>query len=34
MFQHKAYFVGQVQNKRDAIKARKAGEEKYFGKYR
>ena len=34
MFQHKAYLLGRFKHKRDAIKARKVGEEKYFGKYR
>ena len=34
MFQRKAYPLGRFKYKRDAIKARKAGEEKYFGKYR
>ena len=34
MFQRKAYLLGRFKYKRDAIKARKAGEEKFFGKYR
>ncbi len=34
MFQRKAYLLGRFKCKRDAIKARKAGEEKYFGQYR
>ena len=34
MFQRKAYLLGRFKTKREAINARKAGEEKYFGKYR
>ena len=34
MFQHKAYLLGRFKYKREAIKARRAGEDKYFGKYR
>ena len=34
MLQRKAYLLGRFKHKRDAIKARKAGEEKHFGKYR
>ena len=34
MFQHKAYLLGRFKYKREAIKARKAGEDKFFGKYR
>ena len=34
MFQHKGYLLGRFKYKREAIKARKAGEDKYFGKYR
>ena len=34
MFQRKAHLLGRFKTKREAIKARKAGEEKYFGKYR
>ena len=34
MFQRKAYLFGRFKTKREAINARKAGEEKYFGKYR
>ncbi len=33
MFQRKAYLLGRYKTKREAIQARKAGEEKYFGKY-
>lgn len=33
MFQRKGYLLGRFKHKRDAIKAKKAGEEKYFGKY-
>lgn len=34
MFQHKGYLLGRFKRKSDAIKVRKAGEDKYFGKYR
>lgn len=34
MFQHNAYLLGRFKYKREAIKARGAGEDKYFGKYR
>lgn len=34
MFQHKGYLFGRFKRKSDAIKARRAGEDKYFGKYR
>lgn len=34
MFQRKYHLLGRFRRKSDAIKARKAGEEKYFGKYR
>lgn len=34
MFQHKAHLLGRFKYKRDAIKARQAGEDKYFEKYR
>ena len=34
MFQRKMHLLGRFKTKREAINARKAGEEKYFGKYR
>ena len=34
MFQRKTYNLGRYDTKEEAIKARKAGEEKYYGKYR
>ena len=34
MFQHKAHLLGRFKSKEEAIKARKAGEDKCFGKYR
>ena len=34
MFQHKCYLLGMFKRKSDAIRARRAGEDKYFGKYR
>ena len=34
MFQRKTHLLGRFKRKSDAIRARKAGEEKYFGKYR
>lgn len=34
MFQRKAHILGRFKTKREAVKARKAGEEEYFGKYR
>lgn len=34
MFQRKAHLLGRFKTKREAIKARKVGEDKYFGKYR
>lgn len=34
MFQRKAHILGRFKTKKEAIEARKAGEEKYFGKYR
>ncbi len=34
MFQRKAHILGRFKTKKEAIEARKAGEEEYFGKYR
>ena len=34
MFQRKVHILGRFKTKKEAIEARKAGEEKYFGKYR
>lgn len=34
MFQRKTHLLGRFKRKSDAIRSRKAGEEKYFGKYR
>lgn len=34
MFKRKAQNLGRFKTKREAVKARKAGEEEYFGKYR
>lgn len=34
MFQRKAHILGRFKTKREAVKARLAGEEEYFGKYR
>ena len=34
MFQRKAHILGRFKTKREAVKARKTGEEEYFGKYR
>ena len=34
MFQHNAYLLGRFKYNREAIKARRAGEDKYFGEYR
>lgn len=34
MFQRKMHLLCRFKTKREAINARKAGEEKYFGKYR
>lgn len=34
MFQRKAHLLGRFKTKREAIRARQVGEEKYFGKYR
>ena len=34
MFQRKAHLLGRFKTKREAIRARQAGEEEYFGKYR
>lgn len=34
MFQRKAHILGRFKNKKEAIDARKAGEDKFFGKYR
>ena len=34
MFQRKAHILGRFKTKIEAVKARKAGEEEYFGKYR
>lgn len=34
MFQRNAHLLGRFKTKREAIRTRKAGEEKYFGKYR
>ena len=33
-FQIKSHILGRFKTKREAAKARKAGEEEYFGKYR
>lgn len=34
MFQRKAHILGRFKTKREAVKARLAGEEEYFGEYR
>ena len=34
MFQSKAHLLRRFKTEREAIKARKVGEDKYFGKYR
>ena len=34
LFQRKAHIIGRFKTKREAVKARLAGEEEYFGKYR
>ncbi len=34
MFQRKAHILGRFKTKKEAIDARKAGEDKFFGKYR
>ena len=34
MFQRKAHLLGRFKTKREAIRARLAGEEQYYGKYR
>ena len=33
MFQRKAHILGRFKTKKEAIDARKAGEDKFFGKY-
>lgn len=34
MFQRKTHLLGRFKTEGEAIKARKVGEDKYFGKYR
>lgn len=34
MFQRKAHILGRFKTKKEAVDARKAGEDKFFGKYR